>query len=156
MSGLNCIKNLFSLKKFDTYAEPISFYHTGRQHTQTNFGGFMRLVALGLVAYYIYEFALPHIQAMILDQFGPDANPNKDNISIMYQKSRVLTAKPSKYKGVLTNQDFNLTVVLEKGKLVESLYTADPTLREIGEIEQFGGKDFMKYIDLRLFMIDTN
>jgi hypothetical protein len=64
---LICIKNLFSLKKFDSYAEPISMYHNGRQSTQTNFGGFMRLVSIGLVAYYIYEFAMPQIQAMILD-----------------------------------------------------------------------------------------
>ena len=94
-------------------------FHTGRQSTQSNFGGFMRLVALGLVAYYIYEFAMPVLQPLILDKFGPDANPDKENTSIMYQKSRVLTAKPSKYKGVLTSKDMNLTVVLEQGKLVE-------------------------------------
>ena len=74
----------------------------------------------------------------------------------MYQKSRILTAKPSKYKGVLTNQDINLTVVLEKGSMVKQMYTANPSLKDLGEIEQFGGEDFTKFIDLRLFMIDTN
>ena len=74
----------------------------------------------------------------------------------MYQKSRIFTANPSKYKGVLTNQDINLTVVLEKGPLVKHMYMADPSLKDLGEIEQFGGKNFTQFIDLRLFMIDTN
>ena len=40
------------LKSFDTYGQPLSMYHCGNETLRTKFGGFIRLLALGAVAYY--------------------------------------------------------------------------------------------------------
>jgi len=49
----------------------------------------------------------------------------------------------------------NLTVVLAKGTEVKKMLTANPSLKDVGEIERYGEDDITKYVDLRLFMINT-
>ena len=49
----------------------------------------------------------------------------------------------------------NLTVVLEKGTEVQKMITANPALKNVGKIERYGEDDITKYVDLRLFMINT-
>lgn len=45
---------LFSfLKRLDTYGQPVSLYHSGRERLQTYFGATIRIISIGLLYVFI-------------------------------------------------------------------------------------------------------